>query len=126
MIGMEVRNKDERYVRRSKVEGCKLIDYEVFFIEMNRGHPAVKTHREFLRLFEEAIRIASVEKHCAEFGMTQKSEHGREMDRAPASALNGEMLGGSTVACVKNVDFHKSFLTTKYTKVTKEKPWCTL
>lgn len=125
MVRVEVGDEDVGNIRRFYVEGCKLVDDQIFFAQVNRRHPTIKAVREFFCLVEEAIGVARVEEHRAKFWVAKEREHGREVNAAPASAADGEVFGGGAVACVKNIDFHESLLNTKYTKGTKEKPWCT-
>ena len=108
MVRVEVRDEDVGNIRRSKVKVRELIHDQIFFIQMDRSHPAVKTFREFFRLIEEAIGIASVEKHRTEFRVTKQCEHGWEVNAAPTSTVDGDMFGSSAIACVKDVNFHNS------------------
>ena len=93
MIGVEVGNENVRDVRRFKVESCKLIDDQVFFFEVDGSHPTIETHGKFLCLIKKAIGIAGVKKHRAEFWVPKQCEHGGEVNRAPTSALDGEVFG---------------------------------
>src|SRR5688572_16244924 len=72
-----------------------------------RCHQAIQTLGEFFGFVKETIRVAGIEQHRAKLWMLQQCKHRREVDAAPASAGDGEVLGGSAIACVKDVDFHK-------------------
>lgn len=107
MIRMEMRDEDVGNIFWLQVEGCKLIHNEVLFVKSDGGHPTVKAFWEFFGLVEEAVGIARVEKHRAKFWMAQQRKHGGKMNRAPASAMDGDVFGSSAITCVKDVDFHK-------------------
>ncbi len=121
VIRVEVGDEDVGNVLRSKVECRKLIDHQIFFVKRHRSHPAIKTLGKIFGLIEEAVGIARIEKHRAEFRVTQQREHSGKMDRAPTSAVNGDVFGSGAVTSVENVDFHKFNLNTKVTKYTKFK-----
>ena|SRR5687768_696817 len=76
-----------------------------------RCHQAIQTLGEFFGFVKETIRVAGIEQHRAKLWMLQQCKHRREVDAAPASAGDGEVLGGSAIACVKDVDFHKIIAT---------------
>ena len=106
MVRVEVRDENVSDVLWLQVESRELIHDQILFPQMDGCHPTVQALREFLRLVEEAIGVAGVEKHRAELRMTKKREHGGEVNGLPASAVNGDVFGCSAVTGMKDVNLH--------------------
>ena len=93
----EMGDEDVGNILWAKVKGRKLIDNQILLAQNDGSHPAIKTLGEFLCLIEETIGIARVEKHRAKLWMTKQRKHGGEVNRAPASAVDGDMFGSGAV-----------------------------
>ena len=107
MVRVEVRDENMGNILRTNIKSRKLIHNQVFFVQCDGGHPAIKAVWEFFCLIEEAIGIARVKKHWTKTRMLKQRKHGGEMNTAPASAVNGNVFGCGAITSVENVDFHK-------------------
>ena len=78
MVRMEVGDENVGNVFGSKVKSRKLIYNQIFFMQCDRSHPAIKTIGEFFCLIEEAIGITCVKKHRAQIADAATAQTWRE------------------------------------------------
>ena len=106
MIRVEMGDENAGYILRPDTICRELVDKQVFFMQCDRGDPAMETIREFFRLIEESTRVSRVKQHRTEVWVLKQGEHGRETNIAPVPAVNGNVFGCGAVPCVQDGDFH--------------------
>ncbi len=106
MIRVEMGDENAGYILRPDTICRELVDKQIFFMQCDRGDPAMETIWEFFRLIEESMRVSRVKQHRTEVWVLKQGEHGWEMNIAPVPAVNGNVFGCGAVPCVQDVDFH--------------------